>query len=66
MPMIYQTPRPVFFQLSFKTPIISPSSSQKWQDSNQDYQKVDSAYQNAFKSASTESMEVYSDYCLPS
>lgn len=38
----------------------------KWQESNQDYQKVDSAYQNAFKSASTENMEVYSDYCLPS
>ena len=59
----YQTQIP----FPIKTSIISPSSSPpKRQDSNQDYQKVDSAYQNAFKSASTESLEVYSDYCLPS
>lgn len=38
----------------------------KWQESNQDCQKIDSPYQNTFKSASTESLEVYSDYRLPS
>ena len=31
-----------------KTSIILPSSSQKWQKSNQDCQKVDSPYQNIF------------------
>ena len=40
--------------------------SPKKQDSNQDCQKVDSPYRNAFKSASTECMEGHSDYCLPS
>ena len=44
-------PKPYQAQIPFpiKTSIISPSSSPpKRQDSNQDYQKVDSAYQNAF------------------
>ena len=63
MPKPYQAQTPISHQdFNYFAFVFSP----KKQDSNQDCQKVDSPYRNAFKSASTECMEGHSDYCLPS